>query len=244
MRIVLQSSILVMALVATAPLQAEDWKHEIAPYLWGSGLDGTTGAGPVTVDVDADFGDILDHLELGFMGMYRASRDRLSITVDGIYSQLESDGTGPIELVRGEVELEQTLLEVDVGYAVTEHLVMFGGLRYNDVTTKVSATGPLGNTLSGEIDEDWTDPVIGARYTWPFSEQWSVTLRGDIGGFGVGSDFAWQGAATLRWQSSPRFGVLAAYRYIYADFEDGSGSDFFKYDMAMHGPALGVVFSF
>ena len=38
-------------------------------------------------------------------------------------------------------------------------------------------------------------------------------------------------------------GPRRSYRYIYTDFEDGSGSDFFKYDMAMHGPALGVVFS-
>ena len=154
MRVVFQSSILVMALVATAPLQAEEWKHEIAPYLWGSGLDGTTGAGPVTVDVDADFGDILDHLELGFMGMYRNSRARLSITVDGISTELEGDGTGPNELVRGKVDLDQTMLEVDVGYAVTERLVMFGGLRYNDVTTKVSVTGPLGNTRRACPDRD------------------------------------------------------------------------------------------
>jgi hypothetical protein len=35
--------------------------------------------------------------------------------------------------------------------------------------------------------------------------------------------------------------VLAAYRYMSMDYDDG---DAFRYDMAMSGPALGVVFTF
>jgi hypothetical protein len=88
------------------------------------------------------------------------------------------------------------------------------------------------------------DPVIGAIYTWPLSDDWTLNLRGDIGGFGVGSDFAWQGMATLRWQFSPRAALGVAYRYLDMDYEDGTGSNFFKYDMAMSGPAMGVIFTF
>ena len=32
--------------------------------------------------------------------------------------------------------------------------------------------------------------------------------------------------------------------YLDTDYEDSSGSDAFRYDMAMHGPAAGAVFSF
>jgi hypothetical protein len=108
---------------------------------------------------------------------------------------------------------------------------------------EIDASGPLG-TRSGKLDEDWIDPVVGAHYTIPFADTWSFTMRGDIGGFGVGSDFAWQAVGNVRWQASERLGVIAAYRYFDMDYENGSGADFFKYDMVASGPGIGVVFTF
>ncbi len=232
-----------VALLAAAPLHAAEWKHEVAPYLWGAAISGTTAVGPVEADVDASFSDILDNLEMGFMGTYRASRDRVSVTVDGIYMGLGGDGRGPAGFVKADVDLDQSALEVDVGYEILERLTVFGGLRYNDLSVDIRTTGPLG-VQSDSTDEDWVDPVIGAHYTIDFADKWSFTLRGDIGGFGVGSEFAWQGVGTLRWQTSERIGVVGAYRYIDMDYESDDGGRDFKYDMSMSGPALGVVFTF
>jgi hypothetical protein len=229
--------------LAAAPLHAEEWKHEVAPYLWGAAMDGATTVGTVSADVDVSFGDILDNLEMGFMGTYRATRGPLSVTVDGVYMGLGGSGRGPAGYVKADVDVDQSALEVDVGYEVLERLVVFGGLRYNDLSVDIKTTGPLG-TRSGSLGEDWLDPVIGALYTIPFADKWSFTMRGDIGGFGIGSDLAWQGAGTLRWQASERFGVLAAYRYIDMDYDNGEASSYFEYDMSMSGPALGVVFTF
>ena len=166
------------------------------------------------------------------------------MTLDGIYTSLEANGTGPAGLVNADIDLDLTLFQADFGYATSDRFAVFGGFRYNDLDIGVKASGPLGDSQSAGKDESWVDPLIGARYTWPFSESWSLMLRGDVGGFGVGSDFAWQGTATLRWQTSPRLGVVFGYRYLDTDYEDGSGSDAFRYDMAMHGPAAGVVFTF
>ena len=236
-------ALLGITLLAGAPLHAEEWKHEVAPYMWGAAMDGAATVGTLSADVDVSFGDILDNLEMGFMGLYRASRGPLSITVDGIYMGLGGSGRGPAGYVKADVDLDQSALEVDVGYEVMERLVVFGGLRYNDLSVDIKTTGPLGTRSSGG-DEDWIDPVVGAHYTIPFADKWSFTMRGDIGGFGIGSDFAWQGVGTLRWQTSERFGVLGAYRYIDMDYDNGETSNYFEYDMAMSGPALGVVFTF
>jgi len=232
-----------LSVLTAAPLHAAEWQHEVAPYLWGAAMSGSTAIGPIAVDVDASFSDILDDLEMGFMGTYRATRDRVSITVDGIYMGLGSDGRGPAGFVKADVDLDQSALEVDVGYEVLDRLTVFGGLRYNDLAVDIKATGPLG-VRSESADEDWIDPVIGAHYTIDFADKWSIALRGDIGGFGVGSEFAWQGVGTLRWQASDRIGVLAAYRYIDMDYENDDRSLEFAYDMSMSGPALGVVFTF
>jgi len=233
-----------LALLASTPLHAADWTHEIAPYLWGAGLEGTTAIGPVSADIDASFSDILVALEMGAMGSYRGSRDRISVMFDVVYSGLGGDGKGPGGAVKADVDIDQLVLEGDLGYALTENLHAFVGLRYVDLETKIKLKGPLGNTESARDKVDWVDPVIGLYYIWPFSDRWALSLRGDIGGFGVGSEFAWQGVGILRWQVSSGVGVLFAYRYLSNDYEDGKGANYFEYDMSMQGPALGVVFTF
>jgi len=239
-----QTVLACLVLLAAMPLHAEEWKHELAPYMWGSAMEGTTGIGDVTADVDVSFGDILDNLEMGFMGMYRGTRDRFSISVDTIFMGLGATQRSRNDLAKADIDVDQFVLGAAAGYALTEKFVVLGGLRYYDLSAEVKVTGPLGNTADAETDESWVDPYLGARYTIPLSEAWSLNLSGDIGGFGVGSDFAWQGLVTFRWQLTERTGALAAYRYMDVDYESGSGSDRFKYDMAFSGPALGIVFTF
>jgi hypothetical protein len=236
-------AVLALASVAT-PAAAAEWKHEIAPYLWGSAMKGTVGIGDISAEAEMSFSDILDDLEFGFMGSYRASRDRYSITVDAIYMGLGVTERGPGGVLKADIDLDQVGLEADFGYAVAERFTLFGGLRYVSLDADLRVTGPLGNELSASEGQDWVDPVIGAIYSWPLAEAWTLNLRGDIGGFGIGSDFAWQGMATLRWQFSPRSALGIAYRHLDMDYEDGRGEDYFKYDMATSGPAMGVIFTF
>jgi hypothetical protein len=238
-----QSTLLAIALFAGSTAQAGEWKHEFAPYIWGAAMEGQSGIGPVTADVDLSFSDVVDNLESGFQGIYRATKDEWSVTADLVYMGLGATGNGPEGYVRADVDMDQVAFEVSGGYEVMERLVVFGALRYNDISMEIDTSGPLG-TRAASRDEDWIDPVIGAHYTIPFADSWSVTLRGDIGGFGVGSDFAWQALASVRWQASERLGVVGAYRYFDMDYEDGSGADYFKYDMVASGPGIGVVFTF
>lgn len=244
MKSIAKPMVLAAAILASAPLQAADWTHEIAPYLWGAGLEGTTAVGPVSADIDASFGDILDALELGAMGSYRGSKDRMAIMFDLVYSGLGGDGRGPGDAVKADVDIDMLVLEGDFGYAFTDNLHGFLGLRYVDLETQIKLKGPLGNQESVKDTVDWIDPVIGLHWNWPFADRWALSLRGDIGGFGVGSEFAWQGVGMLRWQVSSGFGVLLAYRYLSNDYDEGKGADYFKFDMSMQGPALGVVFTF
>ena len=230
--------------LASAPAVAAEWKHELAPYLWGSSMEGTVGIGTVTADAEMSFSDILDDLEFGFMGMYRASRDRYSIMVDAIYMGLGATEQGPVGVLKADIDVDQIGLEADFGYALNERFTLLGGLRYVSLDSDLRVTGPLGNERSASEKQDWVDPVVGAIYAWPLAEKWTLALRGDIGGFGIGSDFAWQGMLTLRWQFSPRTALGVAYRYLDMDYEDGQGDDFFKYDMATSGPAMGVIFTF
>jgi opacity protein-like surface antigen len=230
--------------LATVPATAAEWKHELAPYVWGSAMEGTAGIGDITAETSLSFSDILENLEFGFMGTYRASRDRYSITVDAIYMGLGATEKGPGGALKADIDVDQVGLETDFAYALNDRFMVLAGLRYVSLDLELRLTGPLGNELSAGEEQSWVDPVIGAIYTWPFADDWTLNLRGDIGGFDVGSNFAWQGIATLRWQLSPRTSLGVAYRYLDMDYEDGKGDDYFKYDVATSGPAMGVIFTF
>lgn len=72
----------------------------------------------------------------------------------------------------------------------------------------------------------------------------SVTVRGDIGGFGAGSHFTWSVATIVAYQVSQRVSLGAGYRILDIDFSEGKGSDKFTYDVQMRGPMLGFALHF
>ena len=77
-------------------------------------------------------------------------------------------GRGPAGYVKADIDLDQSALEVDVGYEVVERLVVLAGLRYNDLSAEVKVTGPLGNTSS-----DGSRKAILSKSS-PVTNRWSV----------------------------------------------------------------------
>ena len=70
-------------------------------------------------------------------------------------------------------------------------------------------------------------------------------VRGDIGGFGVGSDFSWNANGGVGYRVSTLFSLAAQYKALSVDFQnDKTGLDFLSYDTITHGPVIGFVFSF
>jgi len=197
---------LVLAAVSS-PLCAEGWQQEFTPYLWAAGMNGKAGIGDVTVDVNQSFSDILSNPHMAAMGTYRASNGPNSLTLDAIYLDLRNGGQGPMGFVNGNATLKATIVEADFGRELTDRFGLLFGVRYTEVDTTLKVSGPR-QTRRAELVENWADPLIGARYTYAFSNQWSASLRGDVGGFDIKSRIAWQGIASVRWQASPHIGVV------------------------------------
>ena len=65
-------------------------------------------------------------------------------------------------------------------------------------------------------------------------------LRGDIGGFDVGSKFTWQASADIQFAFTTSLSGTLGYRALNFDYE----ADRADYDMTMYGPWLGVNWSF
>lgn len=177
--------VLSAALFSIGAIAAEnEWKNTIAIYVVGASIDGTAGIGPVTGDVDVSFGDILDNLDGGLMAAYRLEHGPWSMVADLMWLGLEQKKSGGLSgNTRTKVEADQVIVSLDGGYAVTDRLSGYAGLRYWSLDADVSVTlaAPLGTILSAGKTENWVDPYVGLRYALPLGERWQIVSKGDIG---------------------------------------------------------------
>lgn len=225
--------------VAQQPQQPQGWRFTIAPYLLFPHMDGTVAVGPINADIDADPGDIFSNLQFGAMLAAEAKNDEWAIGFDGLYMDLSKDGEDLATKYGG----YQAGLELTGFRKFTPFFEVLAGGRVNLMGT--TFTSPAGVEL---IDKNtaWFDPFIGARFTLPNTGKWTVMLRGDVGGFGVGSQFAWQVRPTVAYSFDKHWSVGAAYWALGMDYVKGElgDGDYFKYDVTTFGPEIGFGYTF
>lgn len=252
--------LLVFSWAANASAQETDdsWQFELTIYGWYAGIDGNLkypvppGAGG---DITVDASDILDNLEMVFMGGIQAQKNRWSIVADAVYMDIGSDanrtliaGPAPGIPVNASVGLDISswVLSGGVGYDVLRTdrgvLAVIGGVRYIgvDVDVQMGLDGPLPfprpqTERSQTIDN--LDGIVGAKGYITLNENWYLPYYADIG---TGdSDLTWQMFAGVGY----RFGwgnVRLGYRYLKYEFDDNNLLE----DLELSGPLLGVGFRF
>jgi len=250
--------LLMPLLVATAwlglPAQAQQaadngWHYVIEPYVMFPNMKGTAGVGVLPdASVDEDPSDIFSHLQIGAMLYAEAHNDLWAVSSDLLYMKLKSDVQPGTLLNSGAVELSQLGWELALLRRVSPWLELGAGVTYNTIESEVSLVlnpgGSAAPILARKMDEDWIDPSLLARATFPLSEKWFLRARGNIGGFGVGSDFMWQVQVDAGYRISNRAYFTLGYRVIDVDYEHGSGSDRFLYNMSTFGPVMRFGFNF
>jgi hypothetical protein len=220
------------------------WEFELAPYMWMAGVDVTSAVGPIETSGEADFVDLLKNLDIGAMLHFEGRRDRWGFILDGLYIRLSDEAgarVGPVGVRGIDVEgtLEMTVIAGSVFYRFGEAGRSFdaiAGVSYFRIDIGIDA-GPL-PSIAG--DKEWLDPFIGGRVGLDLSEKWFLSVRGDIGGFGVGSELIWDVTASLGYRLSKRATLAFGYRHLDVDYEDGR----FEFDAQFSGPYVGLVLRF
>lgn len=232
-----------------AQVAVEDrWGFLIAPYAMFPNMKGETGVGNLpTTSVDEDPSDVFSNLQFGAMLYAEVHDTSWAFSSDVLYMKLEADVAPDSQVVDGSAEVAQLGWELAAMRRLSSWFELGLAATYNkidaDVDIVVSAL-PSAPTLSGGLDEDWIDPSIVMRATFPFGEKWQFQARGNVGGFGVGSDLMWQLQVDAVYRHSDRWQFALGYRVIDVDYDHGSGADRFVYDMTTFGPVLKVGFSF
>jgi hypothetical protein len=101
------------------------------------------------------------------------------------------------------------------------------------------------NYLSASASQTWFDPIVGLQLRTPErGKRWHAQVYAEVGGFGVGSTFAWQLFPTVGVRLSEHAGLELGYRWLDIDYETGENVTLFKYDVLTQGPVVRFAFRF
>jgi hypothetical protein len=235
----------------TAPAPEDRWVFRAAPYLWATSLDGNATVAGIESDVDVGFEDILKDLSLGAMLLVDAQKGRIGIGVNAVFARVSPDS----EVLGVEIDTTSDTFQLGVApyYRVVDwtyglsssgrplRLIVEpeAGFRFTYLRAKLEVRGGP----SVDQSESWVEPLIGSRFGLDLADSWTLAAEANVGGFGMGSDFAWNAQAFLGYQTSI-FGqpttLALGYRALHQDYDHND----FKWDVTMHGPALGAVLRF
>ncbi len=222
----------------TSAQESDGWQFRITPYLWMLGLDGTTAALGEDVPLDADFGDILDLLNIALSANMEFNNGKWFVVLDPMWADLEA----PIDTggsIGGKVEIQLLIVDALVGMSLSEHFDVYAGARYYDQDiTIVPSMLPKIN-----LGDDWTDFLLGVRVTGEISENWSFAGKLDAAVGGDSESAIYAQAVFLRHIGDNKHFDIG-YRYYDVDYESGSGLTRFKWDVAHSGPVVGFSWEF
>ena len=204
-------------------------------YLWGANIDGQTRRGQ---DVEITFADILDNLNMAFMGTVQARKGKWSATVDAMYMKLSKDFT-LLQFENASIEQKAWVLNLNLARTLYDkdcfRLDVLAGTRYLSIDTEIDFTAPVAGTST--ISDNIWDFIAGVKGEYFFYKSWFIPYYLDLG-IG-GSEFTWQGIAGVGYGFT-MVEVVIAYRYMEWSF----GSDKPFDNLHFQGPLLGAAIKF
>lgn len=224
----------------------DDWRFSLLVYLWVPGFNGDVTAGDLSTDVDNNPINIWDSLNAAFLGEAELRKGPFTLTVNTIYLGFEADDLGLNN--KTTADLDGIIVDVTAGWRVAQweignnstlSLSPIAGFRYYAIGLGVDVDG-VGDA---DVDEDLWDPVVGARLAAEFGEHWAINFRGDVGGFGVGTQLSWLADLNAAFWFNQHFFITAGYKVMGLDIDENSGPDLLQLQGVLHGPYVGIGFA-
>jgi hypothetical protein len=226
--------------------QDSQWHFSLSPYLYFPGVHGTVGAFDRDASYRASAADMLSHFRFGVMGAGEARRNRLLLTLDLMYMRLGDNQAIPFpNLLANTANFTANLVVLTPKVGV--RLINFDkfkadfltGIRYWYFGENLNFT-PSRLGLNFSKSQNWVDPLVGGRIQGDLTPKVGVTVLGDVGGWGTGSQLEYQVAGLLGYKLKSNLTLQAGYRYMYFDKEKGGPAGAFVQN-AMSGVIVGAT---
>lgn len=223
-----------------------DWSYSVTPYLWITGQKGKVASLPPAepVDLDVSFSDVIDNMDMSFMGLFEARNGRFGLFSEIFYIGISTDADTAGKFY-SDAEYKQDLWGLSVGasYSLSQNKThLLDGVvafRFWDLDNELKLNaGRLPTTKTSE-HESWQDTLLGFRGKVWLNQKWSISGWG-VTAVAGDSDSAWDvfGAVSYEYSDTTRFSV--GYRHQEVDYDQGD----FLFDVEMSGPILGVTILF
>ncbi len=226
----------------------DEWSFTLAPYVWTSGISGSVGVfGAPSTQIDVSAQDVLENLDMAFMGVAVVHYGRWGLFTDIVYANLSTNSVntpGPLfgsARVGAETFFVTPMLEYQAINNGWSELYPMAGVRvwYSKTTFNFSGGSLTGRSFSD--DATWVDPTIGLRGRIKLDENLWLSGWGMIGGFDVDHDqFMWDVFGGVNYEVNDWASAVVGYRGTGTDYSDGG----YVYDITMQGPVIGAAFRF
>ena len=207
-------------------------------YVWGPEI-GTDATDP---SIDVEFSDVIDKLEMAFLGHVEAQDDTFGGFVDVVFMGLGDNVSRPAADLNADFDVSLLDLAAVWSPAAERYsgIEAFSGLRYiavkfDLVVDPVPAALP---TLETGIDDGYTDFLLGGRYVAPINDSWRLFFSADVSGGDTEGTWSVGGYGVYR-NGAHRF--YAGYRHFDLEIEDRGGK---QVSTTFSGPILGYGFAF
>lgn len=220
------------------------WRCLLEPYVLFANLDGNVDVGTQPASHVG-----FSHFHTSLMLYFEVSNDKWLFSSDLTYMDLDGDADTAEPIVQGHADIKQLGWEVAGLRKMNPWLWAGIGFQLNSIQSGVNLkldTGRGPFLVSGDLTRTWVDPslILAIRLPMGGAGKWDLRGRGNIGGFGIGSRVYWQLQAYVDYHISELLQASIGYRAIKVDYEKGSGSDYFLYNLITFGPVLRVGFNF
>jgi hypothetical protein len=237
-------------LYAKEEVKSSSWSYDIQLYMLAVWIEGDSQMGriPQKFNVDVTPDDIFSNLKTGGMAHIEAhQKTGFGVWFDYAFMNLGMGSNSQSGLISNQLGVYQGILEAFATYRVPSkygNIDYLGGVRWWH--NKFDYTMTANSMYSTSKTIDWYDPVIGIRWIYPFNENWSFKARGDIGGFGIESDFTSVIELGVMYDITENWQVDVRLKSLWVDYETGQERtrDRFTYKTVNYGPIVGITYRF
>ena len=235
-----------LVLPGRSALAQEDdgrWHTSLTPYVWLAGINGRVGFADGIANIDLGVGDVLDKVDISVRALLETRRGLWLARLDATFVAM-SDERALEEGSESEVlvELEQTVLQPELGYTVLQAdwggIDLVAGGRYWHPKVDVSADAETGSVDVASGSRSWFDATGGVLLRYQPAERWHLVAKGDVGA--GGSKLTWQALGSLGFDVSSCCSLVGMYRHLDVDYD----RDAMVSDTYMSGVALGFEIRF
>jgi opacity protein-like surface antigen len=253
---------LITALPASAEKETseDDWQLVINfPMIWATDISGEIDSNGNTTEMDVSFSDIVDKLDVGFMGEVYLTKGDWGVAWRTSYLSVKDSNTvpgvpalnpnNPPLIPKSKIDSTYDLLLNDllVDYRINENFGIYTGLRRagSRVKIKIEALEEGQHPLESppKLDEDLDDWIAGVRLNYDLSDSWSTTLEMDTLLSGD-NDTDRQFNAFVSYRVNHRHSAWFGYRYLKLVYITKTEGSRVESDFVQKGPTLGWAFTF